>query len=1455
MHTNNDSNLTEGSTAANPWRFDITFAPSGTVSTTVVSTEASGRVCATNVNVPNGSTSIRIVQNTARTGMNWLRDAVVPFAYPRVAVSNALTVAEFSATNGDTGTINLPSGATGTAIFDVFNGSGRRIEACSIFEDNSQLPLHANILFAHLLIPNVGGSTEFTYNVNEGGPPVCAPQLLDLHLGVTTIAVRQRTAGATSVAVNYPRFSMLATASNTELLPGSLGFWINNGGERQIPPVNITTVAGDLRSTTIHRNETVRRVRVCKTVEAGVTGEFNVVRRHLTGDVFNGGSNSGFNYTTVGTKQCDEQTLSDVVAQVRFAETSFPDNWTGNALGFPKINFLNYDGTTNAAISGDVSSTWRDIDFTSAAWQGITDFQVSVTNRMAPFGQNDGSTTTGDILRMCKTVGTDVNTSAVAQGNFLLTYSIFPTAGTFSVQAVGRSTGLMSEGQTVCKVYSRYIGYDRATIREDLAGATTWPGWATLPTVSITNSSGGAVSGQTNVALVLPANLDATAGHWVHQHPSDTVIPQLTDGDYTATFLNNPGPGRRTRLCTQLLDNGIAPSRSFAGGGVNGGIFDNAGTLTEGGATVCTPFRHLDPRVARNSGYIGLPPDWMGHDPEGSRFFVTGTNSTINAPVGSTLVPGAMAPLISTNLVTYDVNLSNFPTDSDITINFVLKELPSRVCKKIVSNGDFVADNGTFPIALTDPAVSGQTLFRPVGVAVVEGGPAVCRNATSERFTWDGTAGTTGALSVPANWEAQEILTTDWINSSGYPRWEVRNDVTNAVVATGTGTRASYPRSGSQPTTLTFFNRTGEARRLSMCTKVESNSTGPVNSGGAFGLEGFASSGSFATPLPLERRENSAPDTGPLGSLCTTIADIPTPSETVRGVQTPPVSSPDWRGSAAGFPKWTLYGTNASGAPVVAQTGTGNDTSNIDLALATGQLVYIVFENRPAAVGELQITKTLTGAPAGGVPGTYNFSVSCSGNPVVNLTATVTLAANSTTGVATVSGMPPVDASCSVAETARPAAPAGFAWNPAGFPAAIVFAVTASGNSVEVVNPLTSNGTLTVSKIITGAPMGFNPAAATFGVFATCNLPAANTRYPTTGTVPLSVTTPAVITGIPNGASCTVTEDTTTRPTPPTGFGWSAPTYVQPTVNIIAGGNVNASVTNPLTPLNGTLTVTKTITGAPQGYTPASSFGVFATCSLPAAGTRFPTTGTVALTTTTPAVIGSIPAGASCVVTEDTTALPAPPVGFGWSAPTYVQATGPIIAAGNITAAVTNAVTPLDPPFIVKSGRMVDSTTAEWTITVINNAPRNAAQPPIGFVLTDPLPAGFTFIGGSVACTPTSVAATTTVSTCLFNSGNNRIESAGQLAYTSAASANAATAPERVTIVFRGTVAVNAPTVRNTACVANAVAPAATVCAEASITPPANVPVNQAWLLLLTVLSIIGAAVFVVRRRSAGVAH
>ncbi|MBC7710823.1 MAG: hypothetical protein H7203_12215 [Rhizobacter sp.] len=124
-------------------------------------------------------------------------------------------------------------------------------------------------------------------------------------------------------------------------------------------------------------------------------------------------------------------------------------------------------------------------------------------------------------------------------------------------------------------------------------------------------------------------------------------------------------------------------------------------------------------------------------------------------------------------------------------------------------------------------------------------------------------------------------------------------------------------------------------------------------------------------------------------------------------------------------------------------------------------------------------------------------------------------------------------------------------------------------------------------------------------------------------------------------------------------------------------------------------------------------------------------------------------------------------------------------------------LTPLDPPFISKRARMIDDTTVEWTITVVNNSITNAAQGPVAFNVTDVLPDGFAYSAGTVSCTPTGTSAQTAVTTCGFNAGNTTLNVTGTLAYT--ASSTPTTAGERVDIVFRGTVALG-DVVANTAC-------------------------------------------------------
>lgn len=235
-------------------------------------------------------------------------------------------------------------------------------------------------------------------------------------------------------------------------------------------------------------------------------------------------------------------------------------------------------------------------------------------------------------------------------------------------------------------------------------------------------------------------------------------------------------------------------------------------------------------------------------------------------------------------------------------------------------------------------------------------------------------------------------------------------------------------------------------------------------------------------------------------------------------------------------------------------------------------------------------------------------------------------------------------------------------------------------------------------------------------------------------------------------------------------------------------------------PTNGTLTVNKVIAGGVAGYVPATGFNVYAECSLPAANTRYPSSGFVSVTTVAPAVIANIPVGANCVLVEDLETRPAPPVGYRWRAPTYNVA-GPIPATGTVNGTVTNPLAALQAPEVLKTGRIIDAQTSEWTVHLVNNAAANAGQALLTVVMADVLPSNLTYVDASLSCSVQSASGQTRVVDCLFDAATATISVTGDLAYTS--SNDPATAPERITVVFRATLSAG-DNVSNTACAANA---------------------------------------------------
>jgi uncharacterized repeat protein (TIGR01451 family) len=128
--------------------------------------------------------------------------------------------------------------------------------------------------------------------------------------------------------------------------------------------------------------------------------------------------------------------------------------------------------------------------------------------------------------------------------------------------------------------------------------------------------------------------------------------------------------------------------------------------------------------------------------------------------------------------------------------------------------------------------------------------------------------------------------------------------------------------------------------------------------------------------------------------------------------------------------------------------------------------------------------------------------------------------------------------------------------------------------------------------------------------------------------------------------------------------------------------------------------------------------------------------------------------------------------------------------SGSDTTPVSAATT-LNPPIGVKALSASTPPNIEWRMVWINN--QNSAS--INVQITDAIPAGTTYVAGSVTCTPQGTSSTTT---CVFDSANNRIFWQGVIGADPGASSEA-TAANEVIITFRVTVGAAVSRVENQA--------------------------------------------------------
>ena len=172
-----------------------------------------------------------------------------------------------------------------------------------------------------------------------------------------------------------------------------------------------------------------------------------------------------------------------------------------------------------------------------------------------------------------------------------------------------------------------------------------------------------------------------------------------------------------------------------------------------------------------------------------------------------------------------------------------------------------------------------------------------------------------------------------------------------------------------------------------------------------------------------------------------------------------------------------------------------------------------------------------------------------------------------------------------------------------------------------------------------------------------------------TGTKSISVGSPATVTGIPTGNTCTVTE---TAPAGIAGFTWAAATYT-PASQVMTTAGKTITVGNAITRDRGDLVISKTLLAGGSGY--SAAFTIDYSCTFQELPVKV---GTVTIASGQLATIGGIPTGSICIVTET---LPSAVTGYTWSVPVIAGSpTLGITTDGSRTVAVTNQLTAIPVP-------------------------------------------------------------------------------------------------------------------------------------------------------------------------------
>ncbi|MCQ2001862.1 thioester domain-containing protein [Arthrobacter zhaoxinii] len=322
------------------------------------------------------------------------------------------------------------------------------------------------------------------------------------------------------------------------------------------------------------------------------------------------------------------------------------------------------------------------------------------------------------------------------------------------------------------------------------------------------------------------------------------------------------------------------------------------------------------------------------------------------------------------------------------------------------------------------------------------------------------------------------------------------------------------------------------------------------------------------------------------------------------------------------------------------------------------------------APGTLAVRKDIAG-PGAGRQGVVTLQVTCTAGGATVLNTTVTVAAG-TTEPTTQEFAVAAGSDCTVTETANGATTEVSVETVVEPATGTVTIPAGDGVEITVTDTYTVNpGALTVDKVIAG-PAAREQGPITVEVICTADDGEEVIRQDLIIEAGAGGTIPGTVSGIPEGASCSVTEPGTGE-TPAVGVTVELPEDV----TIAAGVTAEAAVINTYEVNPGSLTVTKAITGQAAGN--QDSVEVDVLCTLDGV-TVFEEVSQVPAGTTEDvgAVFSNIPAGASCSITEPVTGATA-----AVTVTTELPGDVEILAGDTVDTMVTNTYSPVPGDLVV----------------------------------------------------------------------------------------------------------------------------------------------------------------------------